>query len=148
VCGVVWNRTGTELVTAHGYTDNQLSIWRYPSLRRTANLIGHTSRVLHLALSADGETVVSAAGDETLRFWRCFPANDQRESSPHLYRSFYSPTTPSSLSGSVHGGGGGSPGVSGSATRARAAALAAGRCGSVSQDRERLPFMNEEVELR
>lgn len=150
VCGVVWNRTGTELVTAHGYTDNQLSIWRYPSLRRIASLIGHTSRVLHLALSADGETVVSAAGDETLRFWRCFPASELRESSPHLYRSFYSPFNASSLSGSSYVGGGvggGSPGGVSSAIRARAA-VAAGRCGSASQDRDMLSFMDDEVELR
>ncbi|KPI89184.1 cell division cycle protein 20 putative (CDC20) [Leptomonas seymouri] len=149
VCGVVWNRTGTELVTAHGYTDNQLSIWRYPSLRRIANLSGHTSRVLHLALSADGETVVSAAGDETLRFWRCFPPSELRESPPHLYRSFYSPSSASSLGGSPYAGGGGtSPGFGSSATRVRAAAIAAGRCGSASLDRGRVPFMNEEGELR
>ena len=33
---------------------------------------GHTARVLHLAQSPDGETVVSAAADETLRFWSIF----------------------------------------------------------------------------
>ncbi|KPA79260.1 cell division cycle protein 20 putative (CDC20) [Leptomonas pyrrhocoris] len=147
VCGVVWNRTGTELVTAHGYTDNQLSIWRYPSLRRIANLIGHTSRVLHLALSADGETVVSAAADETLRFWRCFPPSELRESSPHLYRSFYSPSSASSVGASPFAGGG-NPAVGGSATRTRAGAIAAGRCRSASEDRDGLSFMSEEVELR
>lgn len=81
VCGLVWNRSGTELVSAHGYTDNQLTIWKYPSLRRVADLTGHTSRVLHLCLSANGEVVVSAAGDETLRFWKCFPATATCDSS-------------------------------------------------------------------
>ena len=33
---------------------------------------GHTSRVLHLAVSPDGGTVLSAAADETLRFWDIF----------------------------------------------------------------------------
>lgn len=33
---------------------------------------GHTDRVLTMCLSPDQQTVVSAAGDETLRFWRCF----------------------------------------------------------------------------
>ena len=37
-----------------------------------AELTGHTSRVLHLAQSPDGETVVSGAADETLRFWKVF----------------------------------------------------------------------------
>ncbi|CAJ1989253.1 cdc20 / cell division cycle protein 20 [Leishmania donovani] len=153
VCGVVWNRVGTELVTAHGYTDNQLSIWRYPSLRRIANLIGHTSRVLHLALSADGQTVVSAAGDETLRFWRCFPASELRESSPHLHRSAYSSTKGFSFSSSTYGGGVGmSPGGTSASTssiaRARAMATASGRCGSLSQGRDSRSLMNEEIELR
>lgn len=35
-------------------------------------MTGHTSRVLHLAQSPDGTSVVSAAADETLRFWKCF----------------------------------------------------------------------------
>ena len=39
---------------------------------KTAELSGHESRVLHMAMSPDGETIVSAAGDETLRFWKCF----------------------------------------------------------------------------
>jgi cell division cycle protein 20 (cofactor of APC complex) len=37
-----------------------------------AELTGHASRVLHMAMSPDGTTVVSAAGDETLRFWKVF----------------------------------------------------------------------------
>ena len=35
--------------------------------------MGHTSRVLFLAMSPDGETIVTGAGDETLRFWNAFP---------------------------------------------------------------------------
>lgn len=31
--------------------------------------MGHTSRVLYLAMSPDGEKIVTGAGDETLRFW-------------------------------------------------------------------------------
>ena len=33
---------------------------------------GHTSRVLHLAKSPDGDMIVSASADETLRFWNIF----------------------------------------------------------------------------
>lgn len=41
-------------------------------MTKLAELTGHSSRVLHMATSPDGSTVVSAAGDETLRFWRIF----------------------------------------------------------------------------
>ena len=38
-----------------------------------ATLSGHTHRVLYLAMSPDGQTIVTGAGDETLRFWDVFP---------------------------------------------------------------------------
>lgn len=38
-----------------------------------ASLTGHTNRVLYLAMSPEGETIVTGAGDETLRFWNAFP---------------------------------------------------------------------------
>ncbi|PNH02329.1 Protein FIZZY-RELATED 2 [Tetrabaena socialis] len=34
----------------------------------------HTLRVLYLAVSPDGQTIVTGAGDETLRFWSVFPS--------------------------------------------------------------------------
>jgi len=39
---------------------------------KVKELTGHTQRVLHMAASPDGRTVVSGAGDETLRFWEVF----------------------------------------------------------------------------
>lgn len=35
-------------------------------------ILGHTARVINLAMSPDGSTVISAAADETLRLWKCF----------------------------------------------------------------------------
>jgi cell division cycle 20-like protein 1, cofactor of APC complex len=43
-----------------------------------ASLSGHTNRVLYLAMSPDGETIVTGAGDETLRFWNAFPRKEKR----------------------------------------------------------------------
>lgn len=37
-----------------------------------ATLVGHTYRVLFLAMSPDGQTIVTGSGDETLRFWNAF----------------------------------------------------------------------------
>ena len=44
-------------------------------MKRLATLTGHSYRVLYLSISPDGETIVSGAGDETLRFWKIFPAS-------------------------------------------------------------------------
>ena len=35
-------------------------------------------RVLYLAMSPDGQTIVTGAGDETLRFWNIFPGSKSR----------------------------------------------------------------------
>jgi len=70
VCALQWSMHDKELVSSHGYSHNQLILWKYPSMVKVAELTGHTSRVLHMAQSPDGTTVVSAAADETLRFWK------------------------------------------------------------------------------
>ncbi|KAH8057192.1 hypothetical protein JL722_6835 [Aureococcus anophagefferens] len=46
VCALAWSRSVDELVSTHGYSLNQICIWN---------------------------TIVTGAGDETLRFWSCFP---------------------------------------------------------------------------
>lgn len=72
VCALQWNPHEKEILSSHGFATNQLSLWKYPSLAKIKDLDGHTSRVLHMATSPDGCTVVSAAADETLRFWDIF----------------------------------------------------------------------------
>lgn len=79
ISSIVWSKTERELVTGHGFSNNQLCVWKYPSLSKVAELTGHTSRILHLALSPDGSMVCSAAGDETLRYWRIFPSVAEKE---------------------------------------------------------------------
>ena len=72
VCALKWSPSHRELVSSHGFADNQLMVWRYPSMANIARINAHSSRVLHLALSPDGTTVASAAGDETIKFWSIF----------------------------------------------------------------------------
>eukprot|EP00299_Pterocystis_sp_00344_P003114 c1354_g1_i1.p1 GENE.c1354_g1_i1~~c1354_g1_i1.p1 ORF type:complete len:420 (+),score=90.63 c1354_g1_i1:450-1709(+) len=78
VCALTWSKHEKEIVSAHGYSQNQISIWKYPSLVKVADLTGHTSRVLAMAQSPDGCTVVSASADETLRFWKCLGPNETK----------------------------------------------------------------------
>ena len=72
VCALQWNPHEREILSSHGYSQNQLCLWKYPSMVKMAEFTGHSARVLHMATSPDGTSVVSAAADETLRFWRAF----------------------------------------------------------------------------
>jgi WD40 repeat protein len=73
VCNLLWSRAVNELVSTHGYSQNQIVLWRYPSMQKVVTLTGHLLRVLYLAASPDGSVIVTGAGDETLRFWNVFP---------------------------------------------------------------------------
>lgn len=73
VCNLMWSTNVNEIVSTHGYSLNQIIVWRYPSMQKLATLTGHSLRVLYLAMSPDGQSVVTGAGDETLRFWNIFP---------------------------------------------------------------------------
>jgi cell division cycle 20-like protein 1 (cofactor of APC complex) len=73
VCNLAWSQNCNEIVSTHGYSLNQIALWKYPTMQKVATLTGHTYRVLYLAMSPDGSTIVTGAGDETLRFWQVFP---------------------------------------------------------------------------
>ncbi|KAB5593480.1 APC/C activator protein CDC20 [Ceratobasidium theobromae] len=83
VCNLTWSKTSNELVSTHGYSStqpqNQVCIWKYPSLSLVATLSGHVHRVLYLAMNPAGDTIVTGAGDETLRFWSAFPKRGEIE---------------------------------------------------------------------
>ncbi|KAJ3216541.1 substrate-specific activator of APC-dependent proteolysis [Dinochytrium kinnereticum] len=81
VCNLAWCKNSNEIVSTHGYSQNQVCVWKFnnpmdrklPQISPIATLTGHTFRVLYLATSPDGQSIVTGAGDETLRFWNVFP---------------------------------------------------------------------------
>lgn len=83
----VWNidfsKNVNEIVSTHGFSQdpeiqNQIVVWKTPTMQKIASLKGHTYRVLYLAQSPDGQSIVTGAGDETLRFWNIFPAKNKK----------------------------------------------------------------------
>ena len=79
VSSILWSQHSKELVTGHGYLQNQLTVWKYPSMTRIAELTGHQDRVLQLAMSPDGSTVVSLGADESIRLWKVFESCTERK---------------------------------------------------------------------
>ena len=41
-------------------------------MQKIKTLTGHSFRVLYLSLSPDGQSIVTGAGDKTLKFWNIF----------------------------------------------------------------------------
>ena len=76
VCNICFSKNSDEFVTTHGYSLNQVCVWDYPSLEKLGTLTGHENRILYLAMSPDGENIVTGAGDEKLRFWNVFPPKE------------------------------------------------------------------------
>ncbi|KAJ3055968.1 substrate-specific activator of APC-dependent proteolysis [Rhizophlyctis rosea] len=85
VCNLAWSKFSYDLVSSHGYSNNDVRVWKYDHNRRNhpvSNapiiqqrcdpLTAHGMRVLYMAMSPDGENIVTGAGDETLRFWKVF----------------------------------------------------------------------------
>jgi len=93
VCNLVFSKTHNELVSTHGYSQNQIVLWKYPTMDKVATLTGHSYRVLYLAMSPDGETIVTGAGDETLRFWNAFPSVKKEEATANKHNDKLRPSS-------------------------------------------------------
>lgn len=72
VCGLQWGVNDKELISGHGFSQNQLTLWKYPTFSKIQDIYGNEGRVLSLCLSPDKTTVLSASADEILRFWDVF----------------------------------------------------------------------------
>lgn len=49
ICSLLWSTREREILSGHGFNDNQLTLWKYPSMVQVAEVYGHTSRVLSMA---------------------------------------------------------------------------------------------------
>jgi len=50
----MFSKNNNEIVSTHGYSLNQIIVWKYPTMKKVTTLTGHTYRVLYLAMSPDG----------------------------------------------------------------------------------------------
>ncbi|KAI9003593.1 WD40-repeat-containing domain protein [Gaertneriomyces semiglobifer] len=86
VCNLAWEDNNGHLISTHGYSRNHISVWKpiesgannQVGFKEYASLTAHTSRVVYLALSPNHETIVTGAGDETLRFWKISEAKERK----------------------------------------------------------------------
>jgi len=94
VSGIVWNQEYREIVTASGYPNSNLRLWKYPKFTHITvtflyfitflnifkDLDGHDARILCMVASPCGQKVATIAGDEQLRIWDCFESSKKTKS--------------------------------------------------------------------
>ena len=69
VTSLRWSPHYREIVSSSGFPDNSLSIWSYPTLVRNVEIPAHETRVLHSALSPDGQMLATAGKLLTPKIW-------------------------------------------------------------------------------
>lgn len=47
VCALLWSNTYKEIVSGHGYANNQLTIWKYPSLTKVSLTRHNYQEIFH-----------------------------------------------------------------------------------------------------
>lgn len=69
ICNIVFSKQTNEIITSHGFSENDINTWSLKNFEKTQSFKGHRNRVLYMALNSKGDILVTGAGDETLRFW-------------------------------------------------------------------------------
>lgn len=104
VCNVAWSPAGDgELISTHGFNTFEVNLWRAPmggGLSRVHCLQWHKARVLHLALSPDGQSVATGTGNEMLCFWHLLEKGKHKATTPGSSTSLSIPEV-SSLSRTI-----------------------------------------------
>ena len=69
VCALVWDEEFKSILTAHGFSKYQLSLWKYETSELIYEFLGHKNRILSMLKMPSNGTVITASADETIRVW-------------------------------------------------------------------------------
>ena len=70
VCTLTYLTKYKEIITSHGFQQNDLKLWKASGGIKLIKSFGsHDSRVLHTAISPDETSIASLGADESLKFW-------------------------------------------------------------------------------
>lgn len=68
VCNIYWS-TKNELVSTHGYSQNEIRVMDSNSFGTKALFRRHKNRVIHFAMAPDEDYFVTGSGENELLFW-------------------------------------------------------------------------------
>ena len=78
ICNLFWNKDYNEIVSTHGFSDFNISLWQGKDLKHITTYHANHDRVLYAALSADKSKIVTASPLDPLMFWLMFPRSEQK----------------------------------------------------------------------
>ena len=87
ICNLIFSRHCNEIYTSHGFSENEINVFDSKTLDKKATLKAHSARVLFMAINPTGDTLVTGAGDETLRFWDL--NINSRPNKNHTFKDIY-----------------------------------------------------------
>lgn len=67
--GSVYALDATRDVVASGGPESVVRVWDPKSGKRITNFVGHTDNVRDILISRDGDTIMSASSDQTVKIW-------------------------------------------------------------------------------
>lgn len=73
ICKILYMEELDEIVTSHGFSSNNISIWDSKNLHKLAELTGHSKRVLYCVKTHRQNQILSGSADQSLRFWDLVP---------------------------------------------------------------------------
>ncbi|KAL0579912.1 WD repeat-containing protein slp1 [Marasmius crinis-equi] len=86
ITSLIWSPHKKEILSTHGYPTNSIMVHAYPSMDRVAEIRdAHDSRVLFSCVGPAGDVVCTGAGDENLKFWRIWDANEVTKKKKDVY---------------------------------------------------------------
>lgn len=69
VCALVWDEEIKAILTAHGFSKYQLSLWKYDTSELIYEFLGHKNRILSMIKIPSNNSLITASADETIRIW-------------------------------------------------------------------------------
>jgi len=79
VCTLNYVEKYKEIISSHGFSENNICIWKASTMKKIDTFGKHDARVLHVAVNHNGSSIVSVSGDENLKFWKIYDEVEQVE---------------------------------------------------------------------
>ena len=69
ICALLWDEDVKGILTAHGFSKYQLSLWKYSTDELLYEFVGHKNRILSMVRPTSDGNIITGSADESIRVW-------------------------------------------------------------------------------